>query len=98
MNCRIAKGLPVVAAAALAALLATAPLSSAVFGQTLAEPAPAAKWSPPQPSAKPGAKRHPSVAAKKPCSAFGPGFVNAPGTDACVKIGGWVTVEGGAGR
>ena len=27
---------------------------------------------------------------------FGAGFVNVPGTDACIKIGGNVTVEGTA--
>jgi Porin subfamily len=29
----------------------------------------------------------------KSCSAFGAGFVQVPGTDACVKIGGFVTTE-----
>ena len=28
------------------------------------------------------------------CSSFGAGFVQVPGTDACVKVGGSVTVEG----
>jgi hypothetical protein len=31
----------------------------------------------------------------KSCSLFGAGFVNVPGT-ACIKIGGYVTVEGTA--
>jgi hypothetical protein len=30
----------------------------------------------------------------KSCSLYGAGFVNVPGTDACIKIGGYVTVEG----
>ena len=34
----------------------------------------------------------------KACSAFGAGFVQIPGTDTCVKIGGFVTVEGGVNR
>lgn len=58
--------------------------------QTLSEPAPPAKWSPPSKAEKSQAAR------AKACSAFGPGFVNVPGTDACVKIGGWVTLEGSA--
>jgi hypothetical protein len=91
MNCRIAKGLAVAAAAMLAAWLPMIPLASTVFGQTLADPSPPAKLSPPQP----GAKSRPSVAAKKSCSAFGPGFVNVPGTDACVRIGGWVEMQAG---
>jgi hypothetical protein len=28
------------------------------------------------------------------CGSFGAGFVQLPGTDACVKVGGTVTVEG----
>jgi hypothetical protein len=30
----------------------------------------------------------------KPCPAYGPGFVQLPGTDTCVKIGGSVQVQG----
>lgn len=72
-----------------AALLFAMPGIGAV-AQTLSDPAPPAKWSPPSKAAKSQAAR------AKTCSAFGPGFVNVPGTDACVKIGGWVTVEGSA--
>lgn len=32
------------------------------------------------------------------CSALGAGFVRVPGTDACLKIGGYVTTETGAAR
>jgi hypothetical protein len=31
----------------------------------------------------------------KPCPAFGPGFVQVPGSDLCIKIGGSVDVEVG---
>jgi len=41
----------------------------------------------------PHAKSLPT-ARMKSCSLFGAGFVNVPGTDACIKIGGYVTVEG----
>jgi hypothetical protein len=67
-------------------------LGSIAFAQTLSDPNPPAKWTPP-----PSAKSRAAEPAKR-CSAFGPGFVNVPGSDACVKVGGWVTVEGSAGR
>jgi Porin subfamily len=67
-------------------------LGSTVFAQTLSDPSPQAKWTPP-----PSAKSRAAEPAKR-CSAFGPGFVNVPGSDACVKVGGWVTIEGGASR
>jgi len=78
-----------------AMLLFAAPAS--VTAQTLSDPAPPAKWSPPAKAAKSPQAPHGKSFAKA-CSAFGPGFVNVPGTDACVKIGGWVTVEGSARR
>jgi hypothetical protein len=33
--------------------------------------------------------------AMKPCPAYGPGFVQVPGSDLCIKIGGSVQVEVG---
>jgi len=65
-------------------------LGSAVLAQTLTNPKPLPKWTPPG-----SAKTRPAAQTKQ-CSAFGPGFVNVPGTDACVKVGGWVTIEGGS--
>jgi hypothetical protein len=35
-----------------------------------------------------------TCAAEEICSAFGAGFVQVPGTDTCVKIGGYVTIDG----
>ncbi len=32
----------------------------------------------------------------KPCPSFGPGFVQVPGTNTCMKVRGSVQVEGGA--
>jgi hypothetical protein len=32
----------------------------------------------------------------KSCSTYGAGFVQIPGSDACVKIGGFVAVDGTA--
>jgi hypothetical protein len=47
---------------------------------------------------RPAAKLHEATRSKKSCKQFGAGFVVVPGSDACVKIGGFVTVEGGVGR
>jgi hypothetical protein len=63
---------------------------SSACAQTLSNPNPQPGWPPPKTSAK--AK---PAARVKTCSAYGAGFVNVPGTDTCVKVGGWVTVEGG---
>jgi Porin subfamily len=42
------------------------------------------------PSPPPDVVKSPPAGKAKSCSAFGAGFVNVPGTDACVKIGGSV--------
>ncbi len=76
----------------VAAVLLGAVMASGAAAQTLSDPAPSAKWSAPSKAAKSKAEH------AKACNSFGPGFVNVPGTDACVKIGGWVTVEGSARR
>jgi hypothetical protein len=78
-------------AAASALLIGLAASNAAA--QTLTNPN-ASKWSPPRPAAK----RHEASQPKKSCKQFGAGFVVVAGTDTCVKIGGWVTVEGGVGR
>jgi len=75
-------------------LLLSAVAASGANAQTLADPAPPAKRAPPPKAEK--TDKSPHAARVKSCSGFGPGFVNVPGTDACVKIGGWVTVEGSA--
>lgn len=65
---------------------------SGASAQTLLEPnpklEPKAKVSEPPASAKPQ-----SGLRIKSCSAFGAGFVQLPGTDTCVKVGGFVTME-----
>jgi hypothetical protein len=38
------------------------------------------------------------AARMKSCSLYGDGFVYVPGTDSCIKIGGYVTLEGSRGR
>src|SRR5262249_8052424 len=64
-------------------------VNSGVVAQTLVEPNSKPKLS--QPSGL--AKSQPAPRTKS-CSSFGVGFVQVPGTTACVKIGGAVTVEG----
>jgi len=85
----ILRAVAVVAAAAMLAVV----VASGVAAQTLTEPNSQIKSSPPPVSAK----SRPTGRVKS-CSAFGAGFVNAPGTDACIKIGGSVTIEGTTGR
>jgi hypothetical protein len=62
---------------------------SGVIAQTLIEPASKPKTSQPSRSAK----SQPALRSKS-CSTFGAGFVQLPGTDTCVKVGGYVTMEG----
>jgi tartrate dehydratase alpha subunit/fumarate hydratase class I-like protein len=66
-------------------------LASAAGAQTLSDPKPKPKWSQPSNTAKPHSAAH-----VKSCAAFGAGFAQIPGSDACVKIGGFVesTVSG----
>jgi hypothetical protein len=78
-----------------AAAIATAATLFVTIGagaQTLTNPNPPAPSRPP-PGAKPDTSAH-----VKSCSAYGAGYVNIPGTDACVKVGGSVTVGGSVGR
>jgi porin-like protein len=74
--------------AALAIALSALAASGAI-AQTLIEPNSKPKSQPPG-SAKP----QPGLRTKA-CSTFGAGFVQLPGTDTCVKIGGFITIDGG---
>jgi hypothetical protein len=74
---------------AAAVILVTGIAGSSALAQTLTQPNPPGRWTPPRRAAK----SHPSAHVKS-CDAFGAGFVAVPGSDACVKIGGWVSVEG----
>ena len=58
--------------------------------QTLTQPNPQTKALPPTVTAKSRSTGH-----VKTCDAYGAGFRNIPGTDACLKIGGGVTVDVG---
>jgi len=77
------------AGAVVAAILAVGVVVSGALAQTLTQPNPPARWTPPRRIAKPRPSAH-----VKSCAAFGAGFVAIPGSDACVRIGGWVSVEG----
>jgi hypothetical protein len=75
----------------LATVAALATVVSSAVAQTLTQPNPT-----------PQAKTSPPVATKsrqsghlKTCDAYGAGFRIIPGTDACLKIGGGVTVDVG---
>jgi hypothetical protein len=61
--------------------------------QTLIEPNSKPKLSQPSGPAKSEPARR-----TKSCSAFGAGFVQIPGTDTCVKIGGYISTEGTVNR
>ncbi len=65
-------------------------MASGAFAQALTEPN--ARTKPPLPSA--AAKALPDARAKS-CSIYGDGFVYAPGTGTCIKVGGNVTLEVG---
>lgn len=67
--------------------------SSGVTAQTLIEPNAKPKMSQPPGSAK----QQPALRTKS-CNTFGAGFVQIPGTDSCVKVGGFVTMEGAVNR
>jgi hypothetical protein len=47
---------------------------------------------------RPPAAKPDTIAHVNSCSAYGAGYVNIPGTDTCVKVGGSVTVGGSVGR
>ena len=80
------------AGATIAAAIALQAIAD-VGAQTLTQPYPQTK-----PSAPAIAEKSKPGENVKSCSTFGAGFVKIPGTDACVKIGGSVTLDGTAGR
>jgi hypothetical protein len=80
-------------AAIVALITLSEAAGSGVIAQTLLEPNPKPKLSQPSGSAK-----QQSGLRTKSCSAFGAGFVQLPGTDTCVKIGGFVTMESTVNR
>lgn len=91
MGCVMSKlGLICRAAVLVAAAIVVAAPGAAA--QTLTDPNPKPRWRPPS-----HAEKNHAPAAAKACEAYGAGFMQVPGTGACVKIGGFVegTVSGG---
>jgi Porin subfamily len=76
----------------LAAAVALAAAVSSGLAQTLTQPNPT-PHAPPPPQKDTAKARH--TGHVKTCDAYGAGFRNIPGTDACIKIGGGVTVDVG---
>ena len=70
--------------------LATALTIAAAAAQTLTDPDPKLA---PKPAPLPAPEKPLARERVKSCSAYGAGFVQLPGTDACVKIGGFVRME-----
>jgi Porin subfamily len=67
--------------------IASSAIASSAMAQTLTDPNPGTRSA--HPSGKSAATKQPT----KSCPEFGPGFVRMPGSDACIKVGGFV--EGG---
>jgi hypothetical protein len=59
-------------------------IASSVAAQTLTEPTPTTKSS-----------WDAGTEARQACATYGPGFVQMPGSDAYIKLGGFVTIQGG---
>ena len=76
----------------LATAVALAAAVSSGVAQTLTQPNPTPQAETPSP--KNAVKSH-HMGRVKTCDAYGAGFRNIPGTDACIKIGGSVTVDVG---
>lgn len=75
----------VIAATVIASLLG----AGAVAAQSIGEPLPGRKPA----AAKPSPAR--TEAGARPCPEYGPGFVRAPGSTVCVRVGGQVRVDYG---
>ena len=86
LDCRIVR-----ATAAAVALMAVS-VTSSVVAQTLTEPSPTTKSSGRGAIAQPPARERATA-----CATYGAGFVQMPGSDACIKLGGYVTMQSGVG-
>jgi hypothetical protein len=91
ITCAPARTIFCVVAVVAATTMPAIVVASSVVAQTITEPNPQTKLSRPPDTAK-------SLPARrtKPCSMYGAGFVYVPATDACVKIGGYVGMDGAA--
>jgi hypothetical protein len=80
------------AAITAAVVMPAAVVASSVAAQTLAEPSPTTKSSGRGAIAQAPAREHATA-----CATYGAGFVQMPGSDACIKLGGYVTMQSGVG-
>jgi hypothetical protein len=62
-------------------------VASGAVAQTLVSPGEAPKA---RPNPSPSSGKSPAVKSVKSCADYGEGFVNVPGTDTCVKLGGYL--------
>jgi hypothetical protein len=88
VSCRIV-GTAMMVMVVVTALVAAA---SSVAAQTLTEPSPTTKS-----SGRGATAPAPAPQRATACATYGAGFVQMPGTDACIKIGGYVTMQSGVG-
>jgi hypothetical protein len=82
-------------AVALVAIMLSSLVASDLTAQTSSSTITAPKL-PPKSTQSPGAKTEPGYLT--PCSLYGEGFVRLPGTDTCVKVGGYVRSDVGVNR
>jgi hypothetical protein len=87
----VSKSRPILRAIAIAAatIMLTFVIAPSVVAQTITEPNNHIKSSPPPATAKSLSPRR-----AKSCSMYGAGFVYVPATDACVKLGGYMRMDG----
>jgi hypothetical protein len=86
--CKILRAAAIVAALGMLSITIT----SRVGAQTLADPTPTTKS-----SGRGATAPTPAPERATACATYGAGFVQMPGSDACIKLGGYVTMQGGVG-
>jgi Porin subfamily len=85
------------AAVVIAVTVLAAVAASGVAAQTPPSPTAAPKAQP-NLFQTPGTAKTAPVKQMKSCSSYGDGFVNVPGTDTCVKAGGYVRTDAAGNR
>jgi hypothetical protein len=75
------------------AIAAAVTLVDGTSAQTLTDPSSQPAQPRPPVATKPHANAH-----VRSCSEYGAGYVNIPGTETCIKLGGSVTVDSAIGR
>ena len=79
----------------VAATIIAAAATSGVVAQTPPSPTGTPK-APPRSFATPDVTKTAPVKQTRSCSSYGEGFVNVPGTDTCIKAGGYMRTDAGA--